>query len=121
VSTTFYAGQRVTAADLAGALPLLGWVKTDVSKISSTTLADATGLAVTLAASATYAIDAYLAYVAVEAADIKISLSAPEGSTGHWGLRPGHQLGQSHVDQSRVVDSRPSPGLIAPHHRKASL
>jgi hypothetical protein len=88
VSTTFYAGQRVTAADLAGALPLLGWVKTDVSKISSTTLADATGLAVTLAASATYAIDAYLAYVAVEAADIKISLSAPEGSTGHWGLMP---------------------------------
>jgi hypothetical protein len=88
VATTFYAGQRVTAADLAGALPLLGWAKNDTSKTSSTTLSDATGLAVTLDASATYAIDAYLAYVAVEAADIKISLSAPVGSSGHWALMP---------------------------------
>jgi hypothetical protein len=86
VATTFYAGQRVTAADLAGALPLLGWAKNDTSKTSSTTLSDATGLAVTLDASATYAIDAYLAYVAVEAADIKISLSAPVGSSGHWAM-----------------------------------
>lgn len=88
MSTTFYAGQRVPASQLAGALPLLGWVRSDVTKTSSTALADATGLAVTLDANSTYAIDCYLAYVAGETGDLKVAFSAPSGATGHWALMP---------------------------------
>ncbi len=85
---TFYAGQRVQAADLAGALPVLGSVTADITVTSSTTLVNATGLAVPLAANAFYAIDCYLAYVAGGTGDIKVALSAPTSSTGHWALMP---------------------------------
>jgi hypothetical protein len=108
VATTFYAGQRVTAADLAGALPLLGWMRADVSKTSSTTLSDATGLAVPLAASATYAIDAYISYVTGATADVKVAFSAPTGSTGHWALMP---LAASATGSSGSLDATRQSGF----------
>jgi len=66
----------------------MGSVTVDITKTSSTALADATGLAVQLDANSFYAIDGYLAYVAGATGDIVVALSAPAASTGHWALFP---------------------------------
>lgn len=81
----FVAGQKPTAADLNDIL-LTAILPSNVSRTSSTTLTDASGLAVPLLANATYAIDGWIFYSAHPSGDIKIGLSYPSGSTGKWGM-----------------------------------
>lgn len=105
---TFYAGQRVQASDLAGALPTLGRVVADVTKTSSTTLTDATGLAVLLDANSFYAIDCYLAYVAGATGDLKVAFAAPAASAGHWALMP---LAASTTGSGGILDGTRQSGF----------
>lgn len=81
----FVAGQKVRASQLnTGVTTLLGYSTADTSVASSTTLVNATGVAISVEANATYMWDAYLAYNANEAADLKFAWAVPSGATGHW-------------------------------------
>lgn len=82
----FTAGQKLRASELNNALNLVGYVPTDITATSNTTLADMTGFAVALEASTTYLVDGYLAYVAGNTGDIKLAFTVPTGTTGHWGV-----------------------------------
>ncbi|MES2209433.1 MAG: hypothetical protein V4515_04520 [Chloroflexota bacterium] len=81
-------GQRILASELNLALPILARATADVTRTSSTTLTDATGLAIALEADALYALEGYLAYNAGETGDLKVAFTVPAGATGHWGLYP---------------------------------
>lgn len=85
---TFYAGQKVRASELNDAVPIIGYTTSDSTATSTTTLANVTGLSVSLDASTTYIMDGYLAYTANETADIKFAITVPTGASGHWGLYP---------------------------------
>jgi hypothetical protein len=79
-------GQKIRASELNKALPILARCTADTTRTSSTTLTDATGLALSLEADALYGFEGYLAYDAGETGDFKVALSVPSGATGHWGL-----------------------------------
>jgi hypothetical protein len=85
---TFVAGQRVRASELNAGQPLIGYVTSDVTCISTTALIDVTGLLVAVEATATYAWDGYFAYNCGATPDIKFAFTIPSGATGNWGLYP---------------------------------
>jgi hypothetical protein len=95
----FLAGQKVRASDLAAesSAVTMGYATADTTVVSSTTQVNATGVAVAVEANATYAWDAYLAYNANEAADIKFAWTVPAGATGHWSV-----LG---IDHTQNIDT----------------
>lgn len=81
----FFAGQKLRASQLAsGVSTIAAFSSSDTTVASSTTLVNATGVAIAVEANATYLWDAYIAYNANEAADLKYGWSVPSGSTGHW-------------------------------------
>ncbi len=81
----FLAGQKVRASQLStGITTLAGYATSDTSVASSTALVNAVGVVLAVEANATYLWDAYIAYNAVEAADLKFGWSVPSGASGHW-------------------------------------
>lgn len=86
MTTPILAGQKLRASDLNDALPLFAYATVATSRTSSTTLLDADGLALALAASSTYIVDGYLAYTAPDGGDFKAAWTIPSGATGHWTL-----------------------------------
>jgi hypothetical protein len=56
----------------------------DTSRINTTTMSDDPHLTVTVAASATYLIYAYLAYQAGTTGDINVAFTQPTGAAGSW-------------------------------------
>ncbi len=66
----FVAGEKIRASKLNAGQPLMAYVASDVSVISTTSMVNITGLVVPLEANALYAWDAYLGYVANETGDI---------------------------------------------------
>ncbi|MDN5857870.1 MAG: hypothetical protein L0H84_04535 [Pseudonocardia sp.] len=85
----FVAGQKLRASELNDAVPIYSVVSADITVTSSTTLVNATGLALALAADGLYAWDAYLAYSASETGDLKVAMLASATSSGHWGIYGG--------------------------------
>lgn len=59
---------------------------TTTSVTSSTSFVDVTGLAVSVLANATYALDGFIAYNAGATGDIKFAFTAPAGADALWGL-----------------------------------
>jgi hypothetical protein len=82
---TFTAGQKIGADDLNDLLTAVV-MSADQTVNNSTTLVSATGMAFSLAASATYAIDGWLRYTSNPTADIKFGWSLPSGGAGFWTL-----------------------------------
>lgn len=79
----FVAGQKVRAQELNDLV--LGVVMTsDVTKISSTSFSNATGLVLPLAANATYGLDGWVHWTSADNADIQFRYTYPSGSTGQW-------------------------------------
>lgn len=85
MANIFVAGQRLTAADLNDIL-LSARLPSNVTRTSSTTLQDASGLAVPLLANATYAIDGWLFYSASPSGGLKLGWTIPSGATGFWSI-----------------------------------
>lgn len=84
----FVAGQKVRAQELNDLV--LGVVMTsDVTVNNTTAMTNATGLAIPLAANATYGLDGWLHWTSNPTADIRFEWSYPTGSTGWWaGIGP---------------------------------
>lgn len=92
----FTAGQKLRVSDLSGtgssgggSTGILSSTKImsgDVTVNNSTSFTDATGLSVSVVASATYRWDAWLMYTGTSTPDFKISPSSPTGTTGYWNL-----------------------------------
>jgi hypothetical protein len=85
---TFVAGQKTRASELNEVVAVMGYVTSDQTKTSSTALADVTGLSVALEANRLYALDGYIAYNAGATGDLKMAITVPSGTTGHWALYP---------------------------------
>lgn len=82
---SFPAGFSVSAFTARRALPITTLVRSDVSVVSLDVVVDAPGLAVPLAEFGNYAIDGYIAYTSASgASDLRLGLSVPLYSTGHW-------------------------------------
>lgn len=84
----FVAGQKVRASQLNSGQPIMAYVASDVTIISSTSPTNITGLVAALEANALYAWDAFIAYTANETGDAKIGFTVPTGTTGVWGAFP---------------------------------
>jgi hypothetical protein len=82
---TFLAGQKLRASELNEIIPIIGYATSTSTKTSSTAMADATGVAVPLAADSLYALEGWIAYTAGATGDLKVALTGPSGLTGHWG------------------------------------
>lgn len=97
------AGRKIRASELNDALPVMARTTADTTRTSSTTLVDATGFVVALAANTAYAFDAYVPYNAGQTGDLKIALAAPAGATGHWAL---HGMATSATFSAGDLDAR---------------
>lgn len=98
----FVAGQKVRAQELNDLIA--GVVMTaDVTVSNTTTLANATGLAIPLAANATYGLDGWLHWTSNPTADIKFQFSVPSGATGWW-AGTGPPAGQVPVSGSERIN-----------------
>jgi hypothetical protein len=94
------AGDVPTAAQLATLVPLRGNHTTDQSVTSSTTLVDATGLSVQVAANVSYDVWALLRLSGIPAGSIKVGWVAPAGATFDW-FQSGEQSGATtRIDSS---------------------
>lgn len=85
---SFVGGQKLRASQLNFIAPVIARALSDSSRTSTTTLTDATGLGLSLEASAEYAVEGYLAYTAGATGDMKVAFTAPSGATGHWAIYP---------------------------------
>lgn len=83
---TFATGQKVRATDLNSATPLMVRCTSNTSVTSSTTPVPVTGMSAAIEAGAEYILDGYIGYFAGATGDLKVALSVPTGTTGHWGL-----------------------------------
>ncbi len=81
-------GGKIRASDLNKQIPILTRATADTTRTSTTTLANATGMAIALEADAIYALEGYLAYNAGETGDLKVAFTVPAGTGGHWGIYP---------------------------------
>lgn len=86
MTSPILAGQKIRGYDLNNLLPVLVMATADTSRVSSTVLLDATGLALPVEADAAYVIDGYIAYDSNATADFKAAFTAPSGAAGHWTL-----------------------------------
>ncbi|WP_051797719.1 hypothetical protein [Streptomyces sp. NRRL S-337] len=96
------AGQRITAALLASMLPLEQWKTANTDRAATTTFADDPDLTVSLEANATYRVEMYLHYAALDAARFKTMWNVPVNWTG---LRSA--IGP---DQGQILSSTSSGG-----------
>ncbi|MFI5524975.1 hypothetical protein [Streptomyces platensis] len=77
------AGQRITAAMLASMLPLEQMKFANTDRAATTTFADDPDLTIALEAGATYRVEMYLHYAALDAARFKTMWSVPGTWTGN--------------------------------------
>lgn len=82
---TFLAGQKLRASELND-IGITAYCTTDVTKNANTTLGDVTGMSVSLAANAQYAVDGWLYWQSNPTADIKFGWTVPSGTTGFWSI-----------------------------------
>lgn len=101
---TYLAGQRITAALLSSAQPMVARKTADTSRSATTTATADPHLQFTVAANAVYTVDGWIKYDSPILADINIDWSAPAGSLGEWtAIALGH---------SPVIGSSNAPALI---------
>lgn len=94
----FVAGDKLSAQKLNDLLYGVA-MTADVTVNNTTTLVNATGLAIPLAANATYGLDGWLHWTSNPTADIKFKFTFPASTTGFWsGIGPV-------VDTAPVVGS----------------
>jgi hypothetical protein len=88
---TFLAGQRITAALLSSAQPMVARKTADTQR-NSTTLATADPhLQFTVEANAVYIMDGFIKFESAANADFAVDWSAPTGAEGEWvGVGAGH-------------------------------
>lgn len=83
---TFLAGEKIRASELNSYVLQVARATADLTKTNNT-LADVTGMSVSLEASATYIFDGYMAWNAASTTpDFKMAFTVPSGATGHWSL-----------------------------------
>jgi hypothetical protein len=92
----FSAGQVITAGDLNDLISGV-FLAADQTVNTSTTLVNATGMAFSLSANATYAIDGWLRWTSNPTADIKFGWSSPASSDGWWSLNGPYVTGSPAV------------------------
>lgn len=84
---TIRPGALAVADDLPYSIELMRCTA-DTTRNNSTTLLDATGLSLSLAANATYCFHGCLIYTSGATPDIKFAWTIPSGMTGWWALWP---------------------------------
>lgn len=90
---TYLAGQRITAALLTSAQPMVVRKTADTQRSSTTTTTDDPHLTFAVAANAVYVWDGLLKYDGSTVGDVSIGFSAPTGSLGEWGgYGPGRNM-----------------------------
>jgi hypothetical protein len=77
-----YAGQRITGTLLTSTMPDIMFKTTNEDRASTTTLANDTDLVATLEANATYQVQFYLHFAALDAARFKTAWATPSGASG---------------------------------------
>lgn len=92
----FTAGQKIRASDLNDLGGVTAIMTTDVSVTNSTSFVDATGLALALAADATYTVQGYVNYLATAASGMALVFSTPSGASGQCTILSG-QHGEAPV------------------------
>src|SRR5688572_4182213 len=102
----FAAGAKLRASELNSFVLLTAYCTADVTFTSNTTLANITGMSVSLEASAEYIFDGYIAYRAASATpDFKMAFTIPTGATGHWML---HSLSAASAANPGNLDAQHS-------------
>jgi Major tropism determinant N-terminal domain len=99
----------ITTLDVTKTVPEFARLTADTAPVNnSTTLVNATGLSVPVAANAFYAIDGYIAYTCTTtASDFKIAWTTPAGVTGNWTtLGAGTAIGTSVEETTPNVGAR---------------
>lgn len=82
--TLYTAGQKVRAAEL-NALPQMYFMAADISRTTSASYANATGLSFAADASTRYLVECFLSYAAPTAAGIKFQWTYPASTTAWFG------------------------------------
>lgn len=77
------AGQKLTVALLLSMLPMDLYKTANLTRASTTTLADDPDLTVALSANATYSVEMSLFYGAIDAERFKTDWTVPSGATGY--------------------------------------
>lgn len=80
---TILAGQRITSSLLNSMLWVEVWKTANTDRQSTTTFADDPDLTVTLDANATYRVEMFLHFAALDVARFKTSWTVPSGATGN--------------------------------------
>lgn len=81
---------------------LFGYCTADTTRNNSTSLLNITGMSVSLAASATYILDGWLAWQSNPTADIQFAWTAPAGASGRWSLNGPHSASAPVVGSERI-------------------
>ncbi len=79
------AAGQLRAPTLRDSLFSVGYLLSDASVFSIDVLTEASGLAVAMEPSSSYALDGYIAYDTAAAAQLKLSFDIPPGASGDWG------------------------------------
>lgn len=102
---SFAAGAKLRASEINAVLPIFDLLGTTISKSSSTTMTDVTGLAVAVEANSTYVWDGYIAFNAGATGDFRCAWAVPASTTGHWamwGLSTGSTGGVGTMNGARI-------------------
>lgn len=111
---TFLAGQRITAALLTSAQPLVARKTADTSRASTTTFAADPHLTFSVEANAVYIWHGWIKYFADPVPDLQVNFTAPTGSLGEWhqiaagsGATTTNTTGQSvRLESNDIVSGR---------------
>jgi hypothetical protein len=88
---TFLAGQKITAALLRSAQPVVARKTADTPRAATTTTTPDPHLQFDVVANAVYQMEGWIKYDGPAAADLNLDWSAPAGSLGEWfGYGTGH-------------------------------
>ncbi|HEX2656703.1 MAG TPA: hypothetical protein VHU40_00460 [Polyangia bacterium] len=96
-------GQRIASTLLKGMFWHEMWKTANLDRASTTTLADDPDLTVSLDASATYRVEMYLHYAAIDAAKFQTAWTVPSGATGN---RTAVGAGSAATDATAATTSR---------------
>lgn len=84
------AGVKLRAGTFRSTLHTIGYVPTDQA-FQADVFSDVAGLSFEVERNAVYAFVGYVAYESSSTADIKFTMSGPDGSIGHWGFTTQNQ------------------------------
>ena len=94
MTSPFVAGQKLRVSDLTGGTGGSGSsvgggivrMSADATTVNNSTSFTDTGLTLAVVANAVYALEAWVRYTSIAAADFKIQPSSPSGTTGRWAM-----------------------------------